>query len=366
MKLYLDDIVPNHQFGFRENHGTIEQIHRIVDVISKALDEKKYCSAVFLDISQAFDKVWHEGLLYKVKKMLPHSFFQIIKSYLSKRCFEVRFNVELSDLYEIKSGVPQGSILGPILYIIYTADLPTTDKTTVATYADDTALLSTHMNPVTASEHLQHHIDKIEEWLELWRIHANRRKSTHVTFTLRRDTCPPVTLNNDVIPQDDNAKYLGMYLDRRLTWQKHIWTKRKQLDLKLRSMYWLIGRHSQMTTYSKLTIYKAILKPIWTYGIQLWGTASNSNIEILERFQTKTLRAIFNIPFYISNKIIYHDLKLPTVKQEIAKYSIAYQKRLSQHKNELAHRLSGDQGLQYKRLKRHSVPTLQNRFDRME
>lgn len=366
MRPYLDDIIPNHQFGFRENHGTIEQVHRIVDVISRSLEEKKYCSAVFLDISQAFDKVWHEGLLYKVKKMLPHSFLKIIKSYLSQRCFEVKFHDELSVLYEIKSGVPQGSILGPVLYIIFTADLPTTDKTTVATYADDTALLSTHMNPVTASENLQQHINKIEEWLELWRIHANQSKSTHVTFTLRRDTCPPVTLNNEELPQDDNAKYLGMHLDRRLTWQKHIWTKRKQLDLKLRSMYWLIGRHSQMTTQSKLTIYKAILKPIWTYGIQLWGTASNSNIEILERFQTKTLRAIFNIPFYISNKIIYLDLKVPTVKQEITKYSNNYQKRLSKHKNELALRLSGDQSLQYKRLKRHSVPTLQDRFARME
>ncbi|CAG4969687.1 unnamed protein product [Colias eurytheme] len=176
LKVHLNDITPDHQFGFRENHGTIEQIHRIVDVISRSLEEKKYCSAVFLDISQAFDKVWHDGLLFKVKKMLPHSFLHIIKSYLYKRCFEVKFHEVTSELYEIKSGVPQGSILGPILYIIYTADLPTSDNTIVATYADDTALLSTHSNPIIASDHLQNHIYKIEEWLKNWRIHANQRK----------------------------------------------------------------------------------------------------------------------------------------------------------------------------------------------
>lgn len=366
MKAYLNDIIPEHQFGFRENHGTIEQVHRIVDVISRSLEEKKYCSAVFLDISQAFDRVWHEGLLYKVKKMLPHSFYNILHSYLSGRCFEIKLNEELSDLYDIKSGVPQGSILGPVLYTLFTADLPTTDSTMVATYADDTAILSSHENPITASEHLQLHIDKIEEWLNTWRMQANQSKSTQVTFTLRRGNCPPVTINNSEIPQDNHAKYLGMHMDRRLTWQKHIRTKRKQLDLKLRNMYWLIGRHSQMNTCSKLTVYKAILKPIWTYGIQLWGTASNSNIEILERFQTKTLRVIFNIPQYISNRLIYHDLKLPSVKQEITKYSNNYQTRLAKHKNELALGLSGDKSLRYRRLKRHSVQTLIDRFVRKD
>ncbi|GBP35917.1 Probable RNA-directed DNA polymerase from transposon X-element [Eumeta japonica] len=104
-----------------------------------------------------------------------------------------------------------------------------------------------------------------------WRIKANTDKSVQVTFTLRRKTCPPVKLCNVEIPQADDAKYLGMHLDRRLTWRKHIWTKRKQLDCKLRGMYWLIGRKSQLSDASKMTIYKTILKPVWTYGIQLWA-----------------------------------------------------------------------------------------------
>jgi hypothetical protein len=125
---------------------------------------------------------------------------------------------------------------------------------------------------------------------------VNETKSTHVTFTTRRATCPLVKINDVQLPQSDEVKYLGFHLDRRLTWHKHIFTRRKQLGLTLTKMHWLLGRKSQLPTTSKLLLYKTILKPIWTYGIQLWGTASTSNIEILERFQSKDLRMIVGAP----------------------------------------------------------------------
>jgi hypothetical protein len=82
-------------------------------------------------------------------------------------------------------------------------------------------------------------------------------------------------------------------------------------------MYWLLGRKSNLSTSNKFLTYKAIRKPIWTYGIQLWGTTSNSNIEILERFQSKVLRLIVNAPWYVPNSVILKDLRIPTVKEEI-------------------------------------------------
>ncbi|CAH2239806.1 jg20739 [Pararge aegeria aegeria] len=111
-----------------------------------------------------------------------------------------------------------------------------------------------------------------------------------------------------------------------------------------------------------MLVYKTTIKPIWTYGIQLWGTASNSNIDILERFQTKALRTMFGIPHCISNRYIYFDFGLKTVRQEITQHSLKYQEKLTVHVNKLAHALSGEDALQYTRLKRSDIPSLHKRF----
>jgi hypothetical protein len=115
-------------------------------------------------------------------------------------------------------------------------------------------------------------------------------------------------------------------------------TKRKHLDLQLRKLYWILGRKSQLSLENKLLMYKAILKPIWTYGVQLWGTASNSNIDILERFQSKVrvLRIITDAPWYVPNTMIRRDLQVLPVRQEVRNYSITYRHRLENHPNRLA------------------------------
>lgn len=328
-------LIPYHQFGFRRKHATIEQVHRITNKITSALETKKYCSAAFLDISRAFDKVWHDGLLYKIQQNLPENFHTILKSYLHNRYFFIKQQDAITEIQQIHSGVPQGSVLGPVLYLLYTADLPTNTNVAIATFADDTAVLAISNDPTMASQHLQNNLNLIQKWLKAWRIKANEAKSIQVTFTTRTKTCPPVYLNEIQIPQANDAKYLGMHLDRRLNWRKHIFSKRKQLGLKLSKMYWLVGRKSQLSLENKLLIYKTILKPIWTYGIQLWGTASNSNIEILQRFQSKVLRIITDAPWYVTNEILHRDLKVPTVKETTKEYCLKYRDRLEEHPSRL-------------------------------
>jgi hypothetical protein len=108
-------LLPTHQFGSRPRHSTIEQTHRLIRGINDALDNRQYCSAAFLDISQAFDKVWHTGLLYKLRRSLPLDYFLILNSYLSNRHFVVKVNTELTDLTPVKAGVPQGSVFGLLI-----------------------------------------------------------------------------------------------------------------------------------------------------------------------------------------------------------------------------------------------------------
>jgi carbonic anhydrase len=141
---------------------------------------------------------------------------------------------------------------------------------------------------------------------------------------------------------------------------KHIFAKRKHLGITLTKLYWLFGRRSKLNLSIKLLIYKVAIKPIWTYDIQLWGAASTSNIEILERFQSKALRMITDAPWYVPNAIIQRDLQVPSVKQEIRRLSAQYYAGLCTHPNILATQLSRPSA--FRRLRRHLPSYLPHRF----
>lgn len=349
--------IPDHQFGFRMHHGTTEQVHRVAHTIRQSLERKEYCSAAFLDVQQAFDRVWHKGLLCKLKICLPHTAYMLLKSYLHHRIFQVKSGDSLSSFYQIEAGVPQGSVLGPVLYTVYTADLPTSEQVVTATYADDTAVLACDKDHVAASSKLQKHLDKIGLWLKKWRIRASAAKSVHITFTLKRDTCPPVTLEGSVLPQQNTVKYLGVHLDRRLTWREHIKMKRDHANRKLRDLHWLIGRQSSLSLENKMLIFKCILKPVWTYGIELWGSASHSNIEILQRFQNKALKVFSCSPWFIKNSEVHEYLQITTIKQDVENSCKTYKQRLQRHKNQLATILL-DSTNSTLRLKRKQIATI--------
>lgn len=202
--------------------------------------------------------------------------------------------------------------------------------------ADDTAILAPHENSIVAFRLLQDSLDQVQLWLKTWRIKANETKSVNVTFTNRKEACPTVSLNGLEVPQSSEAKYLGMHLDRQLIWKKHIFTKRKQLGIQLLKLYWLIGCKSQLSLENKFLLYKSILKPVWSYGIQLWGTASNSNIEILQRFQAKMFQITTDAPWYVINQTLHRDLNIRTAREEIKHHSTNYNDRLGQHPNALA------------------------------
>ncbi|XKL68915.1 hypothetical protein PGB90_006684 [Kerria lacca] len=107
----------------------------------------------------------------------------------------------------------------PNKYTLYTADIPEAENVTVTTFADDTASLSVSENNIKASEKLQSQFDEIQIWSQKWRIKYNTLKSSPVTFTMRRANCPLLTLNNEIIPQGDDVKYVELYIGRRLTWK---------------------------------------------------------------------------------------------------------------------------------------------------
>jgi hypothetical protein len=150
--------------------------------------------------------------------------------------------------------------------------------------------------------------------------------------------------------QSLETKYLGITLDPRLTWTPHIAKKRKQIDLTIQRLNWLIGRKSNLTIDNKLLIYKTIIIPIWTYGLELWGCASKSNLSIIQRSQSKIIRMIANAPWYVSNNTLHKDFGLPYVHDIISQRSNRHHNKLQCHTNLLLKPLLISEGR--RRLKR--------------
>ncbi|VVC31606.1 Reverse transcriptase domain [Cinara cedri] len=161
-------LIPNYLFGCRNKHSTIDQVQRVTNVISEALEEKHYCCGVFLDLAQASDKVWHKGFFIKLCDQLPHTWCALFELYLTDRQFRVIHKEAITEWKDILAGVPQDSVLGSILYLLYTTDTPNDNNTTVAILTEDTAILSTSKNHLTATDNLQELIDNV--WTRRWKM----------------------------------------------------------------------------------------------------------------------------------------------------------------------------------------------------
>lgn len=351
--LHAHNIIPNSQFGFRSNHSTVHQIHRLTDQICSSFEKKQYCPGVFLDVAQAFDRVWHEGLLFKLKLFLPAPYYLIIRSYLENRSFRVRYGNSFSPYHQIKAGVPQGSDLSPDLFNVFTADIPKTPNTIMATYADDTAILSPGNDPEVTSNFLQTHLNLIDSWSSNWRIKINPDKSVYVPFTLKKSVPPPPQFQGILIPISSEVKYLGVTLDKRLTWGSHIKSKRKILNSRLHLLRPILK--SKLPFHTKIILYKSLLRPIWAYAIQIWGCAKPSQLRTLQAFQSITLRIISSAPWYVSNCTLQNDFKIEPINHLAIKHYKKFHSKLHTHSNPLISQLASNSlpGNPPRRLRRH-------------
>ncbi|KAL4136280.1 hypothetical protein QTP88_007828 [Uroleucon formosanum] len=280
--------------------------------------------------NEAFDRVGHIGLLYKLKLFLPAPYYLLIRSYLCNRSFAVRQGNSFSSYFSIQAGVPQGSDLAPDLFNIYTSDIPKVANTTIATYADDTAILASNTDLTLASSALQNHLDLINSWATQWRIKINPEKSYNVIFSLRKNDFPPLQLQGVDIPKTSQVKYLGLILDKRLTWGPHLKSKRKTLNNRLHLLRPILK--SKMSIHIKSVLYKSLLRPIWAYGMQIWGCAKPSQIRSIHAFQSISLQLIASAPWYITNKALHKDLKIDTVDQLAQNYYAKFHKLESVHR----------------------------------
>ena len=294
-----NDLIVKNQSGFLPGDSCISQLLSITDDIYKAFDGNPSLEArgVFLDMSKAFDKVWHEGLLHKLKCYgVEGKMYELLKNFLNDRKQRVVLNGQTSSWENVNSGVPQGSVLGPLLFLIYINDLPDgLQQSNAKLFADDTCLFSIVSNLNETSETMNADLNRIKEWAFQWKMSFNpdpNKQAAEVIFShkLKPPTHPPISFNNCQVASVLSHKHLGMILDSKLNFDLHLTEK----ITKANKVIGLIRRlYKDLFRKSLLTIYKSNVRPHLDYGDIIYDRPNNDSfVKKLESVQYNAALAI--------------------------------------------------------------------------
>ncbi|KAJ8710242.1 hypothetical protein PYW07_009608 [Mythimna separata] len=317
-KLLLRHLTPHitprpEQFGFRAEHSTTLQLSRVLHLLSSAMIRKEYGVAVFLDMEKAFDRVWHDGLVYKLATSdTPRRVVKVVQAFLSHRLFRVVVDGALSAPRPVAAGVPQGSCVSPACYSRYTDDIPTTPDATLALFADDAAYITTSMNAKYAAKKMQRALDLLP-WLAKWRLSVNVSK-TQALVTGLAPLPPRLKLCGAEIEWAPRAKYLGVTIDRRLTMGAHarnVAAQGRAVRHRLKPVL-----SSRLPVRVKLGIYKAYIRPVLTYAAPAWfALTCETNRVPLRAQQHLALRSVVDAPHIVRNDIIQRDLGMESLDE---------------------------------------------------
>jgi retron-type reverse transcriptase len=330
-------VLPDEQFGFRPKHSTADQLIHVTEFISQGINQKKSTGAIFLDVAKAFDTVWHDGLVYKLHTAgVSLAMVKLLNSFLEDRKFHAKIGNVLSTVREIEAGVPQGSVLSPTLYAIFTADIPKPDETKIALYADDTAILTRSESPELISEQLRRAVESLEAWFRRWRIDVNPDKSSAILFTRRRHRPDgEIVMFDRPIPWKTEARYLGITFDNHLRFNAQLEHAKIRAQMVLGQLNSLVNRRSKMSIQNKVTIYRTIVRPAMMYGSAVWGNVCNTQLHKLQVVQNKFLRAAFKAPWFVRNTQLHREAKLPTIREFLHDVARKFFENAAVHPNPL-------------------------------
>ena len=280
------------QSGFVPGDSTVNQLIYLLDTVSSSLDSGKEVRAVFCDISKAFDRVWHFGLLYKLEAIgISGNLLTWFSSYLSHRRQRVVLPGASSDWAEVKAGVPQGSILGPLLFLIFINDIVNNINADIRLFADDTSLFITVDNPIVSADILNTDLLQISTWASKWKVNFNPLKTETIIFSRKYNPPPHPTLqmvDTDIISVQHH-KHLGVHLSHNLRWSHHIDYILSKAYLRLnvmRKLKFSIDRRSLET------IYISFIRPLLEYSDIVFDSCTIQEKHELEKVQYEAARIV--------------------------------------------------------------------------
>lgn len=318
---YTDKLIINEQYGFRKNRNTTKLLTKITHDIIDIFNKRYVQSFVALDIEKAFDRVWTDGLTYKLiqYEKIPTILIKLLHNYQTKRTFQIKIKKEKSEIKTIGAGVPQGSVLGPKLFLYYINDIPLTKNIKTALYADDTALMASSFHPNVANKKLHIHLQKLYEYYNKWHIKINPAKTQFITFsrkTTHQITTQRIEYNSHPIQPSQTITYLGLQLDKRLRFRDNTNKQTNKTRTIISKLFPLMkSRHT--TTKNKHLIYKTIIRPIMTYGAEVWSHTSPTNKKKYQTTQNRCLRLITNKDIYTKITTLHNLTNIPYFNEYI-------------------------------------------------
>ena len=302
-----------HQHGFRSGHSCVTQLLEVIEIWSKAIDEKDNIDVIYLDFRKAFDSVPFERLLVKLKAYgICGNVLNWIKSFLNDRRQRVIINGTTSEWADVVSGVPQGSVLGPALFLLYINDLPDTVKNLVKIFADDTKLFAVANNEEDCAS-IQTDLNSLSEWSQSWQLRFNASKCKCMHFgqsNQHQSYFMPDNGSATTITEVTEEKDLGVTFSSDLKFHKHIVSAVKKANR-------ILGVVKRTFTYIDrdmfLQLYKTLIRPHIEYGSVIWSPYLKKDIYLIENLQrraTKIVKEIRNKPYEDRLRI----LGLPTLQ----------------------------------------------------
>jgi len=297
------------QFGFQSKKSTTDAIIRFTDDCYDILNEKKSLISIYLDFSKAFDTIDHDLLCNKLESYgIRGSVNRWFRSYLTSRQQYVQINSIKSHNKQIGCGVPQGSVLGPLLFLIYINDMHKCTRLKLIHFADDTTAYMSHDNINVLATTINAELVNIDNWVCANKLSLNASKSFFSLFTNKKTpTHPDIIIRSNQIQRSTCQKFLGVQLDEQLNFSNHI----NSIRMKLSQVIGILWKVSYFIPYPILkTIYHSLIYPHLTYAIEVWG---NSSKVALNRLSSKIRRAQKIVTSGDVNNEISH--KLLTIKQ---------------------------------------------------
>ena len=291
--LETNKLLNESQCGFRKGRSTIDQLARLHDAINKSLSTGGYLVGVFLDFQAAFDLVWREGLLCKLRGLgIGGNMHRWINDFLTGRTIKVKVGGELSDPQKLDNGTPQGSVISPLLFLIMINDIPTVNNAQSQTsiYADDGSLWRAGSNLKQVNKELQKQLDDVVAWCDCWGFKISEAKTVGVVFTRKRYQNVKLKIHGKDIGFKDEIKFLGMIFDSKLTWNAHINSIVAKCVSRINLMRSVTSHSWGASKSVLLTMYRALVRSRLDYGSQLLYTASKTALAKLDTIQATCLR----------------------------------------------------------------------------